>query len=124
MKLSRQSTGCQRNRTISRMTCCVYLVQSLNRARLLFDMGITPSDQRIHPADSPQPFRSWFWKATAIGCAALCVFAFSLSANSFADEDAYITQSYYADLFFAGRFHNRAWLEFPAYDLQPLPKYL
>ena len=78
MKLSRQSTGCQRNRTISRMSCCVYLVQSLNRARLLFDMGITPSDQRIHPADSPQTFRSWFWKAAAIGCAALCVFAFEL----------------------------------------------
>jgi 4-amino-4-deoxy-L-arabinose transferase-like glycosyltransferase len=124
MKLSRQSTGCQRNRTISRMTCCVYLVQSLNRARLLFDMGITPSDQRIHPADSPQTFLSWFWKAAAIGCAALCVFAFDLSAKFFEDEDAYITQSYYADLFLAGRVHDRAWLEFPAYDLQPLPKYL
>ena len=124
MKLSRQSTGCQRNRTISRMTCCVYLVQSLNRARLLFDMGITPSDQCIHPADSPQTFLSWFWKAAAIGCAALCVFACSLSAPSFEDEYAYITQSYYADLFFAGRFDDRAWLEFPAYDLQPLPKYL
>jgi 4-amino-4-deoxy-L-arabinose transferase-like glycosyltransferase len=124
MKLSRQSFGCQRNRSISRMTCCVYLVQSLNRARLLFNMGITPSDQRIHAADSPQTFRSWFWKAAAIGCAALCVFAFSLSAKRFEDEDAYISQSYYTDLFFSGRFHDHAWLEFPAYDLQPLPKYL
>ena len=124
MKLSRQSTGCQRNRTISRMTCCVYLVQSLNRARLLFDMGITPSDQRIHPADSPQTFLSWLWKAAVIGCAALCVFALGLSAKRFADEDAYISQSYYADLFFAGDFQDPAWLEFPAYDLQPLPKYL
>src|SRR5258708_37699241 len=101
MKLSRQSFGCQRNRPISRMTCCVYLVQSLNRARLLFNMGITPSDQRIHAADSPQTFRSWFWKAAAIGCAALCVFAFSLSAKSLEDEDAYISQSYYTDLFFS-----------------------
>jgi hypothetical protein len=106
------------------MGCCVYLVQSLNRARLLFDMGITPSDHRIHPAESPQSFSRLFWKAAAIGCAALCVFALSLSAKRFEDEDAYISQSYYADLFLAGRFHDRAWLEFPAYDLQPLPKYL
>jgi 4-amino-4-deoxy-L-arabinose transferase-like glycosyltransferase len=87
-------------------------------------MGITPSDQRIHAADSPQTIRSWFWKAAAIGCAALCAFAVSLSAKRFEDEDAYISQSYYTDLFFSGRFHDRAWLEFPAYDLQPLPKYL
>jgi 4-amino-4-deoxy-L-arabinose transferase-like glycosyltransferase len=106
------------------MGCCVYLVQSLNRARLLFHMGITPSDHRIHPAESPQSFARWFCRAAAIGCAALCVFASSLSAKRFEDEDAYISQSYYADLILAGRFHDHAWLEFPAYDLQPLPKYL
>ena len=74
---------------------------------------MTPSDQRIRPADSPQTLRSWFWKAAAIACAALCVFASGLFATYFEDEYAYISQSYYADLFFAGRFNDRAWLEFP-----------
>ena len=46
------------------------------------------------------------------------------SPTSFEDEYAYIAQSYYADLFFAGRFNDLAWLDFPAYDLPPLPKYL
>ena len=106
------------------MGCCVYLLQSLNRARLLFHMGITPSDHRIHPAESPQSSSHWFWKAAATGCVALCVFASDLSAKRFEDEDAYISQSYYSDLFFARHFHDHAWIEFPAYDLQPLPKYM
>ena len=38
-----------------------------------------------------------------IVCAALVVFASSCRAKSFEDEYAYITQSYYADLFFAGQ---------------------
>jgi hypothetical protein len=87
-------------------------------------MGIAPSRNQSRPADFPQPSRSKPWTAAAIACAALVVFAFSLSAKSFEDEFAYISQSYYADLFFSGRFNDRAWLEFPAYDLQPLPKYL
>ena len=124
MKLSRQSSGCQRNRSISRMSRCVYLVQSLNRSRPFSDMGMTPSHQRTRPADSPQTLRSWFWKAAAIACAALAVFASGLFADYFEDEYAYISQSYYADLFFAGRFNDLAWLDFPAYDLPPLPKYL
>ena len=44
--------------------------------------------------------------------------------DSFVDEYAYITQSYYADHFFQGDFHHRDWLDFFAMDLQPLPKYL
>ena len=40
------------------------------------------------------------------------------------DEYAYITQSYYSDLFFGGQFHHPAWLDYYAFDLQPLPKYL
>ena len=35
-----------------------------------------------------------------------------LSAKSFEDEYAYISQSYYADLFFAGQFNDQPWLEF------------
>ncbi len=37
----------------------------------------------------------------AIACAALAVFVSGLYAESFEDEYAYISQSYYADVFFA-----------------------
>jgi 4-amino-4-deoxy-L-arabinose transferase-like glycosyltransferase len=40
------------------------------------------------------------------------------------DEYAYISQSYYADLFFRGHVNDWTWLDLPAYDLPPLPKYL
>ena len=40
------------------------------------------------------------------------------------DESAYYSQSYYAEIFLNGRRDDPAWLEFPAYDLPPLPKYL
>jgi 4-amino-4-deoxy-L-arabinose transferase-like glycosyltransferase len=52
------------------------------------------------------------------------VFATGLFETPFVDEYAYINQSYYADLFFSGQTNDRAWLDRPAYDLQPLPKYL
>jgi 4-amino-4-deoxy-L-arabinose transferase-like glycosyltransferase len=87
-------------------------------------MGITPSDQRLQAAESPQAFKSGFWIGSAIAAIALVVFGLGLTAKSFEDEFAYITQSYFADLFFAGRFGDRAWISMPAYDLQPLPKYL
>jgi 4-amino-4-deoxy-L-arabinose transferase-like glycosyltransferase len=99
-------------------------MQPLNRSRPFLDMGMMPSHQCTRPADSPQTLRSWFWKAAAIACAAMAVFASGLFAKYFEDEYAYIAQSYYADLFFAGRFNDLAWLDFPAYDLPPLPKYL
>jgi 4-amino-4-deoxy-L-arabinose transferase-like glycosyltransferase len=60
----------------------------------------------------------------AVACAALAVFASGIYAESFADEDAYISQSYYADLFFQGQVDDWRWLDLPAYDLPPLPKYL
>jgi 4-amino-4-deoxy-L-arabinose transferase-like glycosyltransferase len=62
--------------------------------------------------------------AAAIGGIALCVFGASIFAKSFADEYAYITQSFYADLFFTGQVNDKLWLEGFAADLQPLPKYL
>jgi hypothetical protein len=60
----------------------------------------------------------------ALGALALAVFASGLSDKSFADEYAYISQSFYADLFLDGRLNDPLWLEALAYDLQPLPKYL
>jgi len=83
-----------------------------------------PSRQDSRPADSPQALVSWPWKAAAIACLALAVFAPGLYAASFVDEYAYIGQSFYADLFFEGQFNHRLWLEYFAYDLQPLPKYV
>jgi len=87
-------------------------------------MGTTPPEERTCPADSPQTLRSRWRIAAAVACAALAVFASGSFATSFEDEYAYISQSYYADLFFTGNFNDRAWLDLPAYDLPPLPKYL
>ncbi len=123
MKLSRQSGGCQRNRTISRMTLDDSSVQPLHRSRPLWNSGMTPSHQNERSADSPKLSISSICKLVAI-CAALLVFAGGLFSKSFVDEYAYITQSYYTDLMLEGRFNDKAWLEFYAYDLQPLPKYL
>ncbi|MFI5460674.1 MAG: ArnT family glycosyltransferase [Isosphaerales bacterium] len=83
-----------------------------------------PSRQDSRPADSPQTSLSWPWKAGAIACLALAVFAPGLYAASFVDEYAYIAQSFYADLFFEGQFNHPLWLKGFASDLQPLPKYL
>jgi 4-amino-4-deoxy-L-arabinose transferase-like glycosyltransferase len=55
--------------------------------------------------------------------AALSVFSAGLDDEDFVDEYAYITQSYYSDLFFDGRRDDPAWLDFFAFDVQPLPKY-
>jgi 4-amino-4-deoxy-L-arabinose transferase-like glycosyltransferase len=64
------------------------------------------------------------WRlGAAIGLAAAAVFAAGIHDGSFVDEYAYITQSYYADLFLGGRLDDRAWIDYPALDLPPLPKY-
>ncbi|GIW87773.1 MAG: hypothetical protein KatS3mg108_2097 [Isosphaeraceae bacterium] len=42
----------------------------------------------------------------------------------FPDETAYVTQSYYFDLMIRGERDDWAWVEYHAYDLPPLPKYL
>ncbi len=63
--------------------------------------------------------------AVLVGLVAGASFGFNLNAEpSFVDEWAYISQSYYAPLFFNGYRDHPAWLEYPAYDLPPLPKYL
>jgi 4-amino-4-deoxy-L-arabinose transferase-like glycosyltransferase len=87
-------------------------------------MRITLSHQQSRSAQSPQTVKSCAWKALAVGCAALAVYASSIQAKPFEDEYAYITQSYYADHFFNNEVNHPAWLDLFAYDLQPLPKYL
>ena len=86
-------------------------------------MGFTPPGQCARPTNSPQSSASLSRRAIAIGCLALTVFAAALFDDSFVDEYAYITQSYYADLFFEGQFNHPAWLDLYAFDLQPVPKY-
>jgi 4-amino-4-deoxy-L-arabinose transferase-like glycosyltransferase len=85
---------------------------------------MTPPQKSNLSAQSPQNARSRLIAATAVFLAAIAVFASGIFSRFFEDEYAYIAQSYFADLFFTGRFDDPAWLEFPAYDLPPLPKYL
>lgn len=64
--------------------------------------------------------------ALLVGLLALAVFGFGVASEAhFADESAYISQSYYYDLFWLrGDRSGRSWLEYPALDLPPLTKYL
>ncbi len=43
---------------------------------------------------------------------------------SFADEWAYVSQTYYGPLWWTGDWNHPAWIEYPAIDLPPIPKYL
>jgi Dolichyl-phosphate-mannose-protein mannosyltransferase len=69
--------------------------------------------------------RAWPW-ALLIGLLGLAVFGLGVASEAhFADESAYIGQSYYYDLFWLRGDHaDRSWLEYPALDLPPLAKYL
>ena len=59
----------------------------------------------------------------AIGSAAY--FAHRLDDEPiFVDEAAFISQAYFGDLLLSGRVDVPLWLEYQAYDLPPLPKYL
>lgn len=42
----------------------------------------------------------------------------------FIDESAYISQTYFFTLLSEGKINDPAWIEYPAVDLPPLPKYL
>jgi hypothetical protein len=106
------------------MSLWVYLVQPLNRVTSDTDTEMATPYQYSRPADSPRPAASHAWKAAAIGCVAVCLFGAGIFSKSFVDEYAYITQSYYADLFFTGQSSDKLWLDGFACDLQPLPKYL
>jgi 4-amino-4-deoxy-L-arabinose transferase-like glycosyltransferase len=67
--------------------------------------------------------RCWTWGA-AVGLSALLWFCVGIAGEvAFVDEWAYVSQSYYADLYLAGNWDDRMWLDYPAYDLPPLPKY-
>jgi 4-amino-4-deoxy-L-arabinose transferase-like glycosyltransferase len=61
--------------------------------------------------------------AFACGLIATVWFGYGLSSEPhFADESAYVSQTYFLDLL--ARPNDVRWLEYPAIDLPPLPKYL
>jgi 4-amino-4-deoxy-L-arabinose transferase-like glycosyltransferase len=99
-------------------------MQPLNRSALLSDIRMTPAVKHACPANSTRFRISPKWNAALIFFAAILVFASSLNAKFFEDEYAYISQSYYADLCFTRQFNHKLWLDWPAIDLQPLPKCL
>ena len=71
------------------------------------------------------PRRTWAW-GLGVGLVAAGVFAAGvlMEPPHFADESAFIAQSYFYDLWIRGDHNNAYWLEYPAVDLPPLPKYL
>ena len=75
---------------------------------------------------APDRAQRWFWAgAVAVGVVAVAAFSHDLAAEvHFVDESAYLSQTYFADLFFKGESQDPAWLDYPAYDLPPLPKYM
>jgi Dolichyl-phosphate-mannose-protein mannosyltransferase len=56
---------------------------------------------------------------------ALTVFGWDLASEPhFVDESAYISQSFYADLWLQHKWDDPLWLHYAGYDLPPLPKYV
>ena len=82
-------------------------------------------DPQTLPANSPRlPVRGW---GESLVILTLCLVSFGWDLRSephFVDESAYISQSFYADLYASGRWDHPAWLDYAGYDLPPLPKYL
>ena len=65
------------------------------------------------------------WETLLVLSVGLVAFGWNLAAEPhFVDESAYISQSFYGDLWIEGRWDHPAWLDYAAYDLPPLPKYL
>ncbi len=85
---------------------------------------MTPTHQPGRSANSPRSSQFLIGLTLLVALATFAVFLAGRNAPSFADEYAYISQSYFADLFFTGQTNDPAWLSLPGYDLQPLPKYL
>lgn len=63
--------------------------------------------------------------ALLVGIGSLAYFGYDLAGEpAFADESAYYSQSYFAKLFAQRKRDDPAWLEYMAFDLPPLPKYM
>ncbi len=86
--------------------------------------GLTSPLQPVRPEEFSLSAKSRFGIFALISVVALVVLGAGVFDAPFVDEYAYLSQSYYADLLIDGKTNDRAWLDFPAYDLVPLPKYL
>ena len=87
-------------------------------------MSQVPTPDPRAPASPGRHPRAWPW-AIAVGLAALLAFGKDLAIEPhFADESAYLSQAYFFDLLIDGDGDDPRWLEYPAFDLPPLPKYL
>jgi 4-amino-4-deoxy-L-arabinose transferase-like glycosyltransferase len=61
----------------------------------------------------------------AVTLLSLTFFGWDLASElHFVDESAYISQSFYADLWLTGKWDDPVWLAYAGYDLPPLPKYV
>lgn len=81
-----------------------------------------PSDRATAP---PSGTRTAWALGLAVGLVAAVVFGSGVGREPhFPDESAYIAQAYFLDLLLEGRRDDWAWVEYHAYDLPPLPKYL
>ncbi len=69
--------------------------------------------------------RSWILPVT-LALLALIFYGIRIEAEPhFLDESAYFAQSHYFELYWLeGAWDDRAWIEYSAYDLPPLPKYV
>jgi 4-amino-4-deoxy-L-arabinose transferase-like glycosyltransferase len=82
-------------------------------------------DPSSDPPTHRTPRSSFLVWAIGVFFVASAWFGFRLGAEPhFVDESAFYSQSFYADLLLEGRRDDPAWLDYGAYDLPPLPKYL
>lgn len=79
-------------------------------------------------SDEPSLAPGRVWVVIAAAVVGVGAFVYFLNARKvvpvFPDETAYVTQSYFYDLLVSGQRDDWAWVEYHAYDLPPLPKYL
>jgi 4-amino-4-deoxy-L-arabinose transferase-like glycosyltransferase len=75
-------------------------------------------------ASSPSSWGSWAWAGIVLLVSGFLFGADLRAEPRFADESAYLSQSYFADLWLRGDVQSADWLEYPAIDLPPLPKYV
>jgi hypothetical protein len=86
---------------------------------------MTPKVCAAGKASAVAPRRTWAL-ALGVGLAAAvaCGIGVATDQPHFADESAFIAQSYFFDLWKRGDLDSPYWLDYPAIDLPPLPKYL
>jgi 4-amino-4-deoxy-L-arabinose transferase-like glycosyltransferase len=75
----------------------------------------------LHPRSRPKKWAG----PIAVTLLAVTVFGSDLGSElHFVDESAYVSQSFYADLWLTGDWNHPVWLGYAGYDIPPLPKYL